>query len=60
MAAGKPGVEGRKELEADPSTNNAAPVNSGGMSTGSHEIHCLFAYESPVFLCLLPTGRACA
>ena len=38
--AEKPGVEGRKELEGDDSssgdtsTSTAAPVNSGGMSTG--------------------------
>ena len=32
MCAGKPSIEGRKELEADPT--NAAPVNSGSMGTG--------------------------
>ena len=37
--AGKPGIEGRKELEGDSSssdtaTSTAAPVNSGGMGTG--------------------------
>ena len=33
VTAGKPSIEGRKELEADPT--NAAPTNSGNMGTGN-------------------------
>ncbi len=61
--AGKPSVEGRKELEgddsssADTSTSTTTPVNSGGMSTGGitcHDAVCLTA----VILEALPEAPA--
>ena len=61
MAAGKPGLEGRKELEADPSTATAAPVNSGGQSTGSPLIqYPIIGREFSVILQLCATGPAFA